>query len=100
MTLRLSPILLFTLSAAAQTYDCPDGWTDFNALCYRSLPGPADQPTAQAMCQEEDAAAVLPSIHDLATNSILLGLSGNLPFWTGLTNSTGGGQGQWSWQDG
>ena len=38
---------------------------------------------------------MLPSIHDMGTNSILLGLAGNLPFWTGLSNHTGefsGGQ--------
>ena len=84
--LCVPPLSLCACQAALSA--CPEGWTEVYSACYRSVPGPADQPTALARCQQ-DSGAVLPSIHDQATNSILLGLSGNLPFWTGLTNSTG-----------
>ena len=82
-------VLLVVCACRAAWAACPPGWTAFGATCYLSVPGPADQPTAEQTCRDQHASAVLPSIHDLTTNSVLLALSGNLPFWTGLSNHTG-----------
>ncbi|XP_037072948.1 snaclec 3-like [Pollicipes pollicipes] len=93
--------LLSLLGLGAARLACPGGWTAGGGLCYRAFSKQsANYSESLAACTSAHSGAVLPSIHDIGTNSRLLGLTNNAPFYTGLVNFTGNGAGSWSWLDG
>lgn len=72
----------------------------FGNRCFKAFAGQsANHNDSETLCSSAHPAAVLPSIHDLAENSQMLLMTGQSAYWTGLTNFTGGGAGDWTWDD-